>query len=526
MFSLLDSIYNPVLLVLIVLFVFLMFNAPALAKTKASFEIRGWDLNEPAAALFSRLDQAVANGINVITLSHSTVMAVEDITTKPNQARLIEMFAAQAQEKGIEVYLWTREITNPPAKFLRAGYLNFDHPELMDWLSEQYRELLKAVPSVSGVVLFFTEADYQIHRGPHEPERYTGSRLVISNLDPEERLALVINTVYDVMAEHGKRLIVRDFFRTPTEYDLFYQAMQKVPQDVMIYSRHKPNDFRYNYPPSPSLGRFPDRTHLVELELSIPGGAEYYQQEMQRARDLGINGFIARIRFNDFFREFNNLAYNRLLQNPDQDLSAVWTEYFGPIFEDLEVYQAVVEVLKEFPNIRYYNNYTLGFYLGKHNGIEPVSRSDSRLNSGDSLGIWTNDETLKRIEAMLKAGGPEIIAMADGWHSWGETLVRQCLAKLESVKERFPDESRYNQIAGLFEEQLVQAVSRRVWIRSYLALRYYRRNPRSADAQALANAELTAMMEFIRTEKHDPGLVSFATDVANEVTRLNRIAKD
>ena len=116
--------------------------------------------------------------------------------------------------------------------------------------------------------------------------------------------------------------------------------------------------------------------------------------------------------------------------------------------------------------------------------------------------------------------------MADGWHSWGETLVRQCLAKLESVKERFPDESRYNQIAGLFEEQLVQAVSRRVWIRSYLALRYYRCNPRSADAQALANAELTAMMEFIRTEKHDPGLVSFATDVANEVTRLNRIAKD
>ena len=62
-------------------------------------------------------------------------------------------------------------------------------------------------------------------------------------------------------------------------------------------------------------------------------------------------------------------------------------EYFGPIFEDLEVYQAVVEVLKEFPNIRYYNNYTLGFYLGKHNGIEPVSRSDSRLNSGDSLGF-------------------------------------------------------------------------------------------------------------------------------------------
>ena len=241
-------------------------------------------------------------------------MAVEDITTKPNQARLIEMFAAQAREKGIEVYLWTREITNPPAKFLRAGYLNFDHPELMDWLSEQYRELLKAVPSVSGVVLFFTEADYQIHRGPHEPERYTGSRLVISNLDPEERLALVINTVYDVMAEHGKRLIVRDFFRIPTEYDLFYQAMQKVPQDVMIYSRHKPNDFRYNYPPSPSLGRFPDRTHLVELEPSIPGGAEYYQQEMQRARDLGINGFIAASTSMTSF-EFNNLAYNRLLQN-------------------------------------------------------------------------------------------------------------------------------------------------------------------------------------------------------------------
>src|SRR5690606_24530457 len=136
----------------------------------------------------------------------------------------------------------------------------------------------------------------------------------------------VIGTVYNSLKDRGKRLIVRDFLRTPTELELFVRAMQTLPQEIGVYSKNVPNDFRYNYPPNPNLGRFPDRLHVMEIEPSIPGGAGYYQSQIQLARDHGLDGVIPRIRPADMFREFNQRAYNQLIHDPDRDLAPLWTD--------------------------------------------------------------------------------------------------------------------------------------------------------------------------------------------------------
>lgn len=491
------------------------------------FEIRGWDI--ASADHIDKISKASEYGINTITLSHGLVREVDEVLADEGRANTIEEICREAKRYDMNVYLWTRQISNPPEHlvFESRGYmwLDFDHPDLWAWMANQYHQLFETVPCVDGAVLFFTESDFQLHRGPHEPKRWTDSRRIASNLSSDERMAKAINAVHEVHAQHGKQLIVRDFFRTPLEYDLFYEAMQRVPKDVIVYSRHKPNDFRYNYPSSPSYGRFDDRTHVVELEPSIVGGAEYLQKEIQKVRDMGMDGVIPRVRYGrDVFRDFNNYVYNRVIHNPNMDLDPLWEEFFLPYFEQEEAYRTVVDVLKASPDITYHNNYTLGFYLGKKGRIADIGQGDSRLASGESGIMWTEDPTLTRIEGMLQTGGIEVMDLAAAWHQVGERLAQNALTKLQAVREGFSDDASYVEIADHFEEELIHARSRQYWVRGYLALRYYRNNDHSEDARKLAHTALAELNEFIETEETITGTKEFASELAEAIEALDQEA--
>ena len=130
-----------------------------------------------------------------------------------------------------------------------AAHADFDNPRLWEWLEGIYQKVIDTVPSMAGIVLSLTESEWQIHRGPHEPDYINKRKTIRSTPNPQRRMARVIGTLHKALSSQGKKLIVRDFFRTPIEHDLFIKAMETLPQDIIIYTKHVPNDFHYAYPP-------------------------------------------------------------------------------------------------------------------------------------------------------------------------------------------------------------------------------------------------------------------------------------
>jgi hypothetical protein len=113
------------------------------------------------------------------------------------------------------------------------------------------------------------------------------SNSIKSNLEPQGRMAKLINTIHKTLATRGKHLIVRDFYRTPLEHELFLQALDDVPRDVWIYSKHVPNDFRLNYPMNPNIGKYGKRINVLEIEPSWPGGLFYLYGSNQKSTGKG-----------------------------------------------------------------------------------------------------------------------------------------------------------------------------------------------------------------------------------------------
>ena len=96
---------------------------------------------------------------------------------------------------------------------------------------------------------------------------YNPRQRIISRLDPAGRMAKVINTIADSLRARGKQLIVRDFLRSPKEMAAFVEAMKRVPDEVIVYTKCVPNDWQYRYPPHPLLGKVAPHPQIMELDL-------------------------------------------------------------------------------------------------------------------------------------------------------------------------------------------------------------------------------------------------------------------
>lgn len=351
-----------------------------------AFQIRGYDIGR-TTDIIGEIDDAAANNMNVVTLSHDVCMDWFDIDQS------FETYASRAVSQGLEIYFWNHVIESPPREFVVGGELQFDDPGLMTWLSSVYNNMMDDVPSMTGVVLSFTESEWQIHRSPFEDEQ--GQESINTTLEPVQRLERVIMTIYNTLNARGKKLMIRDFWRTNTETWYLWEALQNCPNDIIVYSKHTANDFRYGYPPNMSLGKYPNNPQIMEIEPSKPD-PEYYKSQYQLARDLGMQGVVPRWRVgsNDL-RDLNNECWKVLAHNPDADLN--------PIILANGYTQNDIESMSHFMETYKLANYVWGFYLGKHNTID-VSKMEERLHKGEGREMYTieaetNDNT-RRIRGL------------------------------------------------------------------------------------------------------------------------------
>ena len=459
-------------------------------QAESPFTIRGWDIERfDPEHVIRRIDDAAAAGMNTISLSHEIVMNAEEILHDWHRYKHLRRFCQRAHTHDMKAYLWNHQINNPPEELRTTDadgieWLDLDHPTLERWLYDRYQRVVDRVPELDGIVLSMTESEWQIHRDISEPYWFgITRRRVRSEKTPAERMAWLINTMHRSLSARGKRLIVRDFLRSPKEFAAFREALKDVPDDVWVFSKCVPNDFQYRYPPNPLLGNVSPRVQMIELDLTTElGGAldmhilipGYIKQMAQLARDRGVAGFISRT--DDGFHtnlgtpsEFNVFAYSQLLHDPDVDVDALYEEFFVNMYGD-KAAPVAIEVLKETFDLGCALAYTLGFWTG----IPPatIHYADSHLIN-HSTALWSDDPSYKAIERLLVDSGPEAIRRAVEEKQEAARTAQACLQKLDVAKDSF-DPLRFSELRATFESAHARAQIGEHWVRLWLAHRWHR----------------------------------------------------
>lgn len=484
------------------------------------FTVIGWDLERfDPLYVIERIREAGNHGINTIALSHDIVMNAQEILYDWHRYKYLKRFCDEAHSQGIRVYFWNHQINNPPEDLISinedgSAVLNFDHPKLWHWLYMVYQKVVDKVPNFDGIILTLTESEWQIHRGLEDPRFYQRRRRVLSNLGPDERMAKVINTIRDSLAERGKGLLVRDFLRSPREMEFFVEALESVPNDVGVYTKCVPNDWQYKYPPHPLLGRFPNRIQVMEMDLynetggnlnSILLAPDYYKKQILLAKELGLAGIIPRL--DDTYRtnkgtarEFNTFVYNKLIHDPNIDVEPLWMEFFEPYYGNEQAVEIAVDCLKKTFDLVCANVYTLGFWTGYR--APRIKYTDSHLKNHSTV-LWSDDPKYKDIETLLKQGGPAAVERTVAEKLQAEFGAAECLEKLVSNRAYFSND-KFLEITGYFEELVQSARIGQLWAKAYFSFRYFRNNPKDLTGRTDVLAAFQEIVDFIVTELHEP----------------------
>lgn len=490
--------------------------------TTEPFPIRGWDIERfDPQYVVEMIHKAQQAGMNTISLSHEVVMNAEEILWDWHRYQHLRRFCDEAHRCGMQVYLWNHQINNPPEVLIRppegAGprRLYLDDPRLWEWLADRYARVIARVPNFDGIILSLTESEFQVHR----------ENVAVSSMSQPERMAKVIETVYRPLAEHGKRLWVRDFLRTPEEMGSFLEALARVSPSVGVLTKCVPNDWQYRYPPHPLLGRVAPHMQVMELDLYnetagnrnlVMPAPRYYQEQLRRARDLGLAGAVGRC--DDGFRSnagtpaaFNIFAYSRLLHDPDADIGAMWQEFFVPFYGEAAAAVAI-GVLEKCFDLVCALRYTLGFWTGDH--MASVAYTDSRLVNNSSA-RWSDDPKYAITERFLLNSGPETIRAVVAEKEQARRTAEHCLEELERHQALF-EPVKFAQLQGYFTQAVWEAKLGALWERAYFALRWYR-NTRQEAAYCAAKEALDACRAYL--DRIPPGVTHRMPAFIEEVER-------
>ena len=194
------------------------------------------------------LRAARARGINHLQLSQQLVWNAEDALNDAARRGALESIARAAAEKGINTTIWTHEFSECPPTHLHGGKCVLDET-VYPWLTEKYRKLWGALPSVSGVVLTISETAFDV--------TCEAGCKVVSNDTVPVRLNKLIQAV--VSGSPGRNVIMRAFVHTPSNLRQMTDALAELDTApatasggrLIVMAKAPPCDWNPNFPFNP-----------------------------------------------------------------------------------------------------------------------------------------------------------------------------------------------------------------------------------------------------------------------------------
>jgi len=265
------------------------------ASSAKPLPIRAWEFQDYNLEHMKRLvDMAAKCRINRIHLSHDILMYAMEPVKSPTLAADINTICDLAHSKGIKVDVWSRELADIPAEFVKDGKIDLADPRTWAAIQDKYRKLFAACPKVDGVVITMSEGSVAIWNDAK----------VSSPLSAEDRLQTLIDKVDEVCREYGKEVYCRSFAYTPGDLEVIQKGTIRAKADVISMPKCVPHDWQPYYPFSPEIGEVGNKRQVVEFDLgheftglsTIPYiNIEYMKRHLDYGISKGICGAVFRI---------------------------------------------------------------------------------------------------------------------------------------------------------------------------------------------------------------------------------------
>lgn len=486
--------------------------------------IRGWNvLSDRFEDDMVTIAASKSYNINHLQLSHDLIMDLQEIR-EPKRQKLVNSLIDEAHKAGIkEVVIWDHALYNLkyyPDQFKTGpnATIDLDNPAFWDWFKKDYREMLKLVPKVDGLVLTFIETGARAENQYSEKLK-TGA----------EKLAAVVDAVAAVVCDElGKQLYIRTFAYTDAEYKNTIGCIGHIKSNkIVLMMKETPHDFFLTHPNDKYAGTI-NRPTLMEFDACNEFNGQgiiantWPDYIIRRWSELikrpNVIGYVARTdRYGDtrlVGTPNEILLYTLKKYTEDQTISADKI-YDGFISEKYG--KEAIRYLKPAFMMAYdivsSSLYTLGTNISNHSKMDydPYKSSYGRHVSGKWLdppvvfvghgvnknfNYWTDiiehlaPARFKTSEGALKEEAPVVIEK--GWVTAEEKMdetflkyiinekafgVKKAEKALKLIKKAKPvmNESSYDQVYNLFYRTLITARIYEATATSYFGYRIFAR---------------------------------------------------
>ena len=368
------------------------------ASSQQGIKVQGWTiLSDSREDDLITINAAKSYEINHLQLSHDVIMDLQEIRI-PEKRILVNDLIKKAHDSGIkEVVAWDHALYSLkyyPDRFKTGpkATLNFDDAAFWEWFKQDYRDMLKLVPDVDGLVLTFIET------GARAENQY--SEMLKSGA---EKLAAVVDAVAEVVCDElDKQLYIRTFAYTDSEYKNTIGCIEHIrSKKIILMMKETPHDFFLTHPNDKYAGTI-NRPTIMEFDTGNEFNGQgvianmWPEYVISRWSELikrpNIIGYVART------DRYNN---TRIVGTPNEILlytlkrytedQTVTSENIYDEFITLKYGQGAIKYLKPAFKLSYdivsSSLYTLGTNIANHSQMDfdPYKSSYGRHVSGKWL---------------------------------------------------------------------------------------------------------------------------------------------
>jgi hypothetical protein len=455
----------------------------------APLPYRAWELQDYNMEHIRRLiDLAAERGANRIQLSHDIMMYAQQPVEKPALAADVNRICDWAHAKGIKVDVWCRDLSGVPDEFIKQGRIDLTNPRTWEAIQSKYVKLLQVCPQIDGVVLSMMEGSTLIY-GPK----------VLSDKSPSERVAQLIDKVYEVCQQHHKELFARTFAYNPTDLKAIQEGIKLCKADVIAMPKCVPHDWQPFYPYSPDIGDVGGKRQVVEFDLGheftglsrIPYVMlDYMKRHLDYDIKKRVSGVVFRVeRLRWWAVGTPNEAVldiaTALVVDPSADPHKLYEQWLAKRYPAPAV-PHLQAAFNRTPQIVEKGLFVLGCWVTDHSKLPSYNYARSHLKERANS-LWEPTEHWKEVERKLLHPTAETITEVANEKDAALQQANASLADLEQAKP-YLTSADYEALKGYFVRAKTMVVVWKVAMEVIFGMDAYRESRASSDRQFLAEA--------------------------------------
>ncbi len=282
----------------------------------------------------SIMNKALEYSINHIELGGELIHTVDELILNPAKRSVVEDIVRQAEGLGISSYIRSQELNLEGRSF----QFNLIAP-LAVARQTAYREVLKSIPEIDGIVLSFDHAQLK----PWEAIVLPGQ----PPLSPQERIQFVIDMIRSVVVDECNRRLMIRVTPASESFPWLTEVLESYPEEKI--SVITPVPLIETNPLQPwQFDLYATESHptLLEIDLNAAnlGGTRFLNcigeellQILQNARSRNITGMVGEINAENFAvlntpLKINLFILSKILSQPQIPQDLVWDEAIQRIY--------------------------------------------------------------------------------------------------------------------------------------------------------------------------------------------------